>query len=506
MVQGTASHVGKSTLVAGLCRLFRQQGVGVAPFKSQNMALNSFATADGGEIGRAQAVQAEAAGIAPTVAMNPILLKPEGNSRSQVVVSGRVVGTMDAADYQRRKGELWPVVEDALHALLVDYDLVIIEGAGSPVEVNLKHTDIVNMRVAQAVGAPVLLVGDIDRGGVFAALVGTMQLLEPAERALVAGFVINKFRGDPALFAPGVSFIEKRLERPVLGVVPWIDDLGLPEEDSLGVPGSSFHVTSSPSVGSRDSELGTRQLELDIVVIRLPHIANFDDFDPLRRRPGVRLRFVDRAEEVGEPDLIILPGTKTTRADLDFVRERALDRQIVGQAGQGRHVLGICGGYQMLGERIEDPDGVEGMPGSMAGLGMLPAVTRYASVKSTVQVAGRVVAERGPLEAARGTPITAYEIHMGQTEIDGPPLFALQDGTAETRPDGASSPDGRILGTYLHGLFQNGALTDAVLACLAAQKGIALPPADERDDAFDRLAAVLTAALDTEKLRRIAFG
>ena len=318
MVQGTASHVGKSVLAAGLCRLFHQRGIRVAPFKAQNMALNSFATQEGGEIGRAQAVQAEAAGLAPSVAMNPILLKPEGDARSQVIVRGKVLGTMDAAEYHRHKEKLWPVVEETLHRLLREYELVIIEGAGSPVEVNLNDADIVNMRVAQAANAPVILVADIDRGGVFASLVGTMDLLEPEERSLVAGVVVNKFRGDPALFTPGVEFIEQRLGRPVLGVVPWIDDLGLPEEDSLGIPLAEFRVLSSA--------------ELDIVVIRLPHMANFDDFDPLRRRPGVNVRFVERTTDLGEPDLIILPGTKTTRADLEFVRQSGLESAILAHA------------------------------------------------------------------------------------------------------------------------------------------------------------------------------
>ena len=509
MVQGTASHVGKSVLVAGLCRLYHQQGLRVAPFKAQNMALNSFATADGGEIGRAQAMQAEAACVAPTVAMNPILLKPEGQARSQVVVSGKVVGTMDAADYHRRKNDLWPTVEASLRGLLQEYDLVVIEGAGSPVEVNLKDADIVNMRVARAVSAPVILVADIDRGGVFAALVGTMELLEPAERDLVAGFIVNKFRGDPSLFAPGVAFIEERLGKPVLGVVPWIENLGLAEEDSLGVPspfrvpGSEFRVPSSASV---DSEHGTRNPELDIVVIRLPHIANFDDFDPLRQRSGVCVRFVDRVEDFGAPDLVIIPGTKTTRADLAFMRDRGLDRAVVGHAGRGGCTFGICGGYQILCERIDDPEGIEGPAGSMAGLGLLSGVTIYAAEKSTVQVRGAVVCERGPLAGARGTSLTAYEIHVGRTEASGQALFSLADADGGSRPEGVCSSDGLTLGTYLHGLFHNADVREAMLEWLASRKGLHLPPPKRPEDPFDRLADTLRSSLNTDRLLQLARG
>jgi adenosylcobyric acid synthase len=492
MVQGTASHVGKSVLVAGLCRLFQQDGIRVAPFKAQNMALNSFATSDGGEIGRAQAVQAEAARVHPVVAMNPILLKPEGDARSQVVVSGKVLGSMNAAEYHRRKDELWPVVETSLRSLLDEYDLVVIEGAGSPVEVNLREADIVNMRVARAVSAPVVMVADIDRGGVFAALVGTMELLEPPERALVKGFIVNKFRGDPALFSAGVEFLESRLGRPVLGVVPWINELGVAEEDSLGVPTGVFEVDSRSSA-------------LDVVVIRLPHMANFDDFDPLRHRPGVCLRFVDRPEDFGEPDLVILPGTKTTRADLAFVRKHGLDTRIAEHARRNGCTLGICGGYQMLGRAIDDPEGADGPPGSNEGLGLLDATTRFAAAKRTVQVEGTIVSERGPFAAARGAAVSAYEIHMGETFADGPAVFALAESSG-ARSEGVSSADGLIIGTYLHGLFTNSALSEALLTSLAARKGVELPPQVARQDPLDRLADVLGESLGIDRLRQIALG
>jgi adenosylcobyric acid synthase len=480
MVQGTASHVGKSVLVAGLCRLFRQDGLRVAPFKAQNMALNSCATPDGREIGRAQAVQAEAARIAPTVDMNPILLKPEGDARSQVVVEGRVLGSMSAAEYQVRKAELWPIVEASLHRLLDQYDLVVIEGAGSPVEVNLKAGDLVNMRVAQAVQAPVVLVADIDRGGVFAALVGTMELLEPAERVLVAGFVINKFRGDPALFAPGITFLEERLGRPVLGVVPWVDELAIAEEDSLGLPGAHSEVGLGRAV--------------DVAVIRLPHVANFDDFDPLARHPAIGLRYVDRVEQLDTPDLVILPGTKTTRADLAFMQDRGLDRALRAYAARGGALIGICGGYQMLGERIEDLEGVEGEPGVIDGLGLLPAWTCFAAEKATVQVHGRVAAQHGLLAAVAGRALVGYEIHMGRTESRAPAAFEIASADGALRSDGAVGANGRVLGTYLHGLFANRAVIEGLVAALApGWAGISnVPPPDP----YDRLAAVLRRSLD----------
>jgi len=488
MVQGTASHVGKSVLVAGLCRLFKQEGLRVAPFKAQNMALNSFATVDGGEIGRAQAAQAEAAGTAPTIDMNPILLKPEGKARSQVVVAGKVHGVMDAAAYHASRHELWPIVEGSLRRLLDQYDVVVVEGAGSPVEVNLKDSDLVNMRVARAVSAPVLLVADIDRGGVFASLVGTMELLDPEERDLVAGFIVNKFRGDLDLFRPGIAFLEQRLDRPVLGVVPWLEEIGIAEEDSQGLPPS---LTSAVQDGSL----------LDVVVIRLPHIANFDDFDPLARRPGIRLRYVDRCELLGQPDLLIIPGTKMTRADLAALRERGLDAAIVAHARRGSAVLGICGGYQMLGSRIDDPEGVEGSPGSSAGLGLLDAVTEYASEKATVQVRGQVRTPIGLLRRVAGAPLEAYEIHMGRTATRSRAPFDVQAADGSWVADGALSPDGRVLGTYLHGLLANHVMCEGFLAELAASKGITLPPREAPIDPYDRLAGTLRRCLDLDHLR-----
>lgn len=494
MVQGTASHVGKSILVAGLCRLFRQDGLRVAPFKAQNMALNSFATPDGREISRAQAVQAEAAGVTPTADMNPILLKPEGASRSQVVVGGRVYRSLSAREYDREKETLWPVVEASLQRLLSAYDLVIIEGAGSPVEVNLRAGDIVNMRVAHAAEAPVLLVADIDRGGVFASLVGTMELLERADRERVAGVIVNKFRGDPALFAPGIAFLEERLGRPLLGIVPWIEPLGIAEEDSLGLP--------RPGVDAR--AIADASSVVDVALMRLPRVANFDDFDPLAAHPSVRLRYVVRAEEFGAPDLVILPGTKTTRADLEALRQRGLSARILDHAARGGAVLGVCGGYQMLCERIDDPEGLDGEPGWSPGLGLLAGTTRFAPEKATVQVRGRVTAAHGLLAAARGLELTAYEIHMGRTTTTEAALFAVDRGQGQMEPEGAVSRDGRVLGTYLHGLFHNRGLVDALVEAIAARRGITPGPTPPAEDPFDRLADVLRGSLDVERLRRLA--
>jgi len=388
MVQGTGSSAGKSLLVAGLCRLFRREGYRVAPFKAQNMALNSAATLDGREIGRAQAVQAEAAGIDPTVEMNPILLKPEEDSRCQVVVLGTPRETLRARDYYRRKGELWEAVTSSLASLRERYDLVLIEGAGSPAEVNLRDNDIVNMRVALHAEAPVLLVGDIDRGGVFASLVGTLDLLQPRERALVKGLVINKFRGDVSLLEPGLRFVEERSGVHVLGVVPYLRDLLISDEDSVVLEGVR------PGSGL-----------LDVAVLRLPRIANFDDFDLLEAEPAVGLRYVADPLKLGRPDLLIIPGSKSTVADLDFLRESGLARAVLALVGSGTPVLGICGGYQMLGNRILDPEGVESGQVETAGLGLLPATTTFAAGKRTTRVAARVLAGDGPFAMARGEEI-----------------------------------------------------------------------------------------------------
>jgi adenosylcobyric acid synthase len=498
MVQGTASHVGKSTLVTALCRILRQDGHRVAPFKAQNMALNSYVAAEGGEIGRSQALQAEAAGLDPSIDMNPILLKPEADARSQVVVAGRSIGSMAAAEYQRRKLELWPVVTAALDRLRARYDVVVAEGAGSPAEINLKSTDLTNMRVARYAEAPVLLVGDIDRGGVFASLLGTLELLDSDERALVRGIAINKFRGDPAILAPGLHFLTERTGVPVLGVLPYLKDLDLPEEDSLSLDGERRDRDPAAGVG--------------IAVIRLPHIANFDEFRPLSAEPGVRLRYVAKLADLGRPDLAIIPGTKTTIADLDWLRSTGLAARLVELAQAGLPLLGICGGYQMLGTRIHDPDQSESDRGSVDGLGLLPVETTFAMTKRTVRVRGRLLPSRGVLAGAEGREIVAYEIHMGRSVVDGTlgPLVRIdwRSGESVDELDGVVSADGLIAGTYLHGLLENDtprhALIDWLLARRRSDVGPALPDertsrrsqAAEREYQLDRLAATVRASLE----------
>ena len=494
MLQGTASSVGKSLLCAGVCRLLKQEGYRVAPFKAQNMSLNSFATPEGLEIGRAQAVQAAAAGVAPHVDMNPILLKPEADSRSQVVVLGKPAGTSSARDYFSRKLDLWPVVAAALDRLRARYDVVVIEGAGSPAEVNLRSREIVNMRVAKHAQAPVLLVGDIDRGGVMAALVGTLDLLLPDERELVKGLIVNRFRGDVTLFRDGVTFLEERTGLPVLGVVPFIRDLRVADEDSVA-------LDDRRGIG-RATGAG-----VDVAVIRLPHISNFDEFAPFDAEPAVELRYVEGADDLGWPDVLILPGTKATMADLAWLRETRLAERVVGLASSGAAVIGICGGYQMLGRRILDPLRVESAAAEMDGLGLLPVETTFAAEKTTVQVRGQVAAEDGPLGRAGGSDVVAYEIHMGQSRVvDGPAeaAFVLEG----ERPDGQAR--GNVLGTYLHGVFDNAPVRRALLAWAAERKGLPAGALDhgsgelDAEAEFDRLAGVLREALDLKALWRIA--
>lgn len=490
MVQGTTSHAGKSLMATALCRIFAQDGLRVAPFKAQNMSLNSFVTPDGGEFGRAQAVQADAARVAPVVEMNPILLKPEGGRRSQVVVMGKPMRVASAREYYTLKPTLWPLVAQALDKLRSQYDVVVIEGAGSPAEINLKEHEIVNMRVARYADAPVLLVGDIDRGGVFASLYGTMALLEPQERALIKAFVINKFRGDPSLLDPGLDMLQQRAGVPFAGVVPYFTDIHIPEEDSLGLDAPQSQISAQAQDGAL----------LDIAVIRLPHIANFDDFDPLRQEPGVRLRYISAADELGAPDLIALPGSKTTVADLEWLRRQRLDRAIIERRTAGTPLIGICGGYQMLGRRILDPDGVESDKPETAGLGLLPIDTTFAAHKTTHQVRAKVATHSGLLADVAEVDIVGYEIHMGHTRNDSAAAFRITERSGEptSSPDGALDPDGLTLGTYMHGLFHNHNLRRAMLMRLAQRKGVALPDGAilDLDREYDKLAALVRRSLD----------
>ena len=494
MIQGTASSAGKSLLVAALCRIFRQDGVRVVPFKAQNMALNSFVTREGHEMGRAQVVQAQAAGLEPHVDMNPILLKPEQDARSQVVVMGRPWAALAAGEYYRRKGELWSVVTAALDRLRERYDLVIMEGAGSAAEINLRESDIVNMAVARYASAPVLLVGDIDRGGVFASLVGTMVLLEEDERRLIKGFVINKFRGDAALLRDGLAMLEERTGVPVLGVVPFIRDLQIAEEDSVAL-GEPLRRLHKPSQGG----------EVDIAVVRLPRISNFDDFDALALEEGVQVRFVDSLDRLGCPQAVILPGTKSTIADLLWLQRVGLARAICELAEKGIPVAGICGGYQMLGRTISDPDRVESAEGQVEGLGLLPVDTVFEAVKATYQVRARIETDRGFFAEIEGQEIAGYEIHMGHSR-GGKPAFRLsaRGGQPVDAPDGAVDERGRVFGTYLHGLFDNPNLRRAWLRSLGWDAAFSdLNMTEVREREYDRLAQQVRESLDMARLYQI---
>ena len=492
MVQGTASSVGKSVVTAGLCRILRRRGFRVAPFKAQNMSLNAAVTRDGGEIGRSTAVQAAACLIEPTVDMNPILLKPEADTRSQVIVAGRVWGSASARDYFAGRHDLWPYVSEALDRLRAAYDVVVAEGAGSPAEMNLRERDLVNMRVARYAGASVLLVGDIDRGGVFAQLCGTLDLLPAEERALVKGLIVNRFRGDVSLFADGVRFLEERTGRPVLGVVPWVHDLGLAEED-----GAVLDDGRRPRQG---------QGALRVVVIHLPRIANFDDFGPLERTAGVEVEYADRPERLIGADLVVLPGSKSTVADLGWLRERGLADAIAAAPARGTPVIGVCGGYQMLGRRLSDPGRVESEVAEAEGLGLLPHETVFAHEKRVARVRARLTAHTGPLAGAAGREIDAYEIHAGRSDVpagDAPVRIVRRGDEAVDDPDGGLSADGLVLGTYLHGLFDDEAVRASLVAWLAERRGGAVVPALSRptpQDPYDRWADVLESSLDVPRL------
>jgi adenosylcobyric acid synthase len=495
MIQGTASSVGKSVIVTALCRIFRQDGFKVAPFKAQNMALNSFVTKEGGEIGRAQAVQAEAAGIEPSVDMNPVLLKPEAEAKSQVIVLGKVAKNLKASQYYDYTPYLLGVIEDSLNRLRSNYDIVVIEGAGSPAEINLKEREIVNMRVARMANAPVLLVGDIDRGGVFASIIGTLELLTEGERDLVKGLIINKFRGDLALLKPGLDFLEKRSDKPVLGVIPYFRGVKIAQEDSV-------YLEERQSVSVSRG--------IDITIIRLPHISNYDDFDPLEEM-GCTLRFITKPSELGNPDLIILPGTKSTVADLMCLYEQGIAQAIIQRAKTGTPVIGICGGYQMLGKTINDPDKVESRETSVAGLGLLDIETTFGQVKTTTQIRARLLANKGLFEGLKGAEITGYEIHMGQTRSQNHvPVFQVVE-TPQGKAnyfDGTASDDCLIFGSYIHGLFHNVNFAHTLLNRLRQLWGL---PATvtvpvNKDKQYDELARIVRQNLNMRQVYKIALG
>jgi len=497
MIQGTASTVGKSVLVAALCRIFHEDGLDVAPFKAQNMSLNSYVTPDGGEIGRAQAMQADAAGVESAVEMNPVLLKPEADSRSQVVLLGRPHLSIPAKEYHQLRNELWPVITQSLDTLRAKHDIIVIEGAGSPAEVNLRDGDIVNMSVARYAHAPVLLAGDIDRGGVFASLLGTLWLLEPEEKELIRGLVINKFRGDLSLLEPGLSFLENKSRIPVIGVVPYFRDIKLPEEDSVALD---------------RRQQGRQHASIDIAVIRLPHISNFDDFDPLEQQERVNLHYVDSPEQMDNADLVILPGSKTTAADLDWLVSRGLDEKIRQLHERGAFIIGICGGYQMLGERILDPQGVESTSPEKAGLNLLPVTTVFSPHKETHRISGIVQAQNGLLKNVPEIPFEGYEIHMGGTDnASDSAAFCIKERSGQpcTRYelDGCISPDGRVLGTYIHGLFHNQELCLGILKSIAETRGGLMDfntQSIDREKEFTKLAALVRSNLDMDAVYRIS--
>ncbi|MDP9505636.1 cobyric acid synthase [Pseudomonas protegens] len=476
MVQGTTSDAGKSTLVTALCRWLLRRGVSVVPFKPQNMALNSAVTADGGEIGRAQAVQAQAANLAPHTDMNPVLLKPNSDTGSQVIIHGRAVTTMNAVAYHDYKAIAMQAVLASHERLRGAYDVVMVEGAGSPAEINLRAGDIANMGFAEAVDCPVLLIADINRGGVFAHLVGTLELLSPSEQARVKGFIVNRFRGDLALLQPGLDWLEARTGKPVIGVLPYVMDLHLEAEDGID-----------------QRQAGKVEQVLKVVVPVLPRISNHTDFDPLRLHPQVDLQFIGPGQVIPAADLIILPGSKSVRGDLAYLRANGWDRAIDRHLRYGGKLLGICGGLQMLGKQLHDPLGLEGAAGSSPGLGLLDFETVLEAEKQLRNVSGNLTLENAP--------VSGYEIHAGVTR--GPaleqPAVQLEDG----RSDGACSVDGQILGTYLHGLFETPAACGALLRWAGLQDVQEVDYHALRERDIERLADLVERHLDTAALLKL---
>lgn len=524
MIQGTGSHVGKSILVCALCRILKQDGYRVAPFKAQNMALNSFVTKDGKEMGRAQVAQAEAAGIEPLVEMNPILLKPTGDCGSQVIVMGKPIGNMAAKEYYQKKGEFVSLIKEAYHTLRAQFDIIVIEGAGSPAEINLKDGDIVNMGMAKMASAPVLLVTDIDRGGAFAWIVGTLALLAPDERDRVKGVVFNKFRGDKGILKPGLEMLEGRINKPVVGVIPYIHNLSIDDEDSVSLEYSG--------ISERDHESGVRGQNtadtsstpgsrlpasfIDIVVIKLPRISNFTDFNIFTHERDVRVRFVDMAKDIGQPDLLIIPGTKNTIGDLLFLEERAIAEEVKNLSLCGTVIMGICGGYQMLGREINDPLHVESSKDGVKGLGLLNTVTTFAGEKQTYQVKAHILEHENLFPVAG--ELSGYEIHMGDTVLSGhnamKPFARITEraGKAVDIIDGCVSADGNVLGTYIHGIFDNDEFRSKLTNYLRSKKG--LKPSREchvdfksiREHRYNELADIVRRNMDMNMIYHIMKG
>ena len=492
MIQGTMSNVGKSILVGGICRILKQDGISVAPFKSQNMALNSYITCEGLEMGRAQVMQAEAAGIRPSVDMNPILLKPTTDTGSQVIIHGEVTRTMSASEYFRKKKEYIPVIMEAYSRLAKSYDVIIIEGAGSPAEINLKQNDIVNMGMAEMADAPVLLAGDIDRGGVFAQIVGTIMLLEEKERERVKGTIINKFRGDKGILKPGLKMLEERTGIPVCGVVPYLH-LDIDEEDSLT---ERFHGTKEASL-------------VDVAVIRLPRISNFTDFAPLEHREELTVRYVSSAGEFGNPDVVLLPGSKNTMEDLLWMRQNGLEGKVLRHASAGKLVFGICGGYQMLGEEISDPKGVE-KGGTIKGMGLLPIRTVFEGKKTRTRIRGRFGKPDGILKEMQDVFIEGYEIHMGRTIVEnGRELLSVSDETNGEKKKTDGTWRNNVYGCYIHGIFDTADASDEFVRAVLKEKGFDPSYVKSKDyrhykeEQYNLLADALRENLDMEYLYEI---
>lgn len=499
MVQGTSSNVGKSLLCTALCRIFAQDGFQTAPFKAQNMALNSTVTPDGGEIGRAQGAQAEAAGVAPSVLMNPILIKPKQDCEAQIITLGVPYADMSATAYRR---DFLPgavsIVRDCLNKLQAQYQVLVIEGAGSPAEINLKDRDIVNMKTAELADAPVLLAADIDRGGVFASLIGTLELLEPHERQRVKGFIINKFRGDISLLQSGLDFLSERTGIPVLGVVPYVHDHGIDEEDSVCL--------------SEKNGWGDEQAKVQIAVIQLPRISNFTDINAFIGLPDSRVRYVQPGESIGRVDLLIIPGTKNSILDMLYLQEQGYAEEIRSLAAQGTYIAGICGGFQMLGQELLDPEGTEAGMGSLPGLGLLPVSTLFGACKSTHQAQAQITSDRGVWKPLQGQEIRGYEIHMGQSVVigEGSSLthIGCRSGESCSIADGACSDSGRVFGSYLHGIFDNPAVMLGIMNEIRNSKGLPVLeidqlPSQQRQQKYDQWADLVRASLDMNRLYHI---
>jgi len=499
MIQGTMSNAGKSLLAGGLCRVFKQDGYRVAPFKSQNMALNSFITKEGLEMGRAQVMQAEAAGIEPSVKMNPILLKPTNDTGSQVIVNGEVLATMSAVDYYKNKTKFIPDIMNAYHQLEDENDIIVLEGAGSPAEINLKTNDIVNMGMAKLAKAPVLLAGDIDRGGVFAQLYGTLALLEEEEKHYVKGMIINKFRGDKSILMPGIKMLEERCEKDVVGVVPYLY-LDIDDEDSLS---ERFE---------RRNESGL----IDIAVIRFPRISNFTDFNVFECFEEVSLRYVSKPEQLGNPDVILMPGTKNTIEDLLWMRQNGLEAKIIKHAGAGKLVFGVCGGYQMLGEIINDEAAVE-HGGVIRGMGLLPIRTVFQTEKTRTRVNGEFTKLNGLLKEMSGIKIEGYEIHMGYSELTGDGMYlseiedttmdknvAFDENSLKKKADGAQKDN--VYGSYVHGIFDAPDVAKNLISIILKEKGLdaskvqAFQLQEYKEKQYDALADAVRKALDMERI------